>query len=345
MSRFDERDAVLSRANLVPGTPEYEDYYQRHPELKETDDRLRSLPPLFRPGGEYYDPLSARLGESTFNFLADLNRLCEGPVREERLEVDPAAITSRLKSLARYYGAVKVGVAELTPECYYSHRGRRSENYGEPVEDLNPYALVFLVEMARENINRAPAMPEAIEATKGYARAGFIGMIISYYIRELGYRARNHMDGNYLLIGPLTAMKAGLGELGRNGLLVTKEYGPRVRIGMVSTDLDLVPDGMKEFGLKGLCEKCSRCADACHGEAVPAGPRQGERWRIRPEKCYEIWRRFGTDCGLCLSQCPLAQPVEPELLDGLPHSAEEILRRHSERYGPRVRTEGDHPWL
>ncbi len=47
--RIDERDLIFSRMARRPGTPEYEEYYSRHPEREEFDQTLRSGPPL---GGE-----------------------------------------------------------------------------------------------------------------------------------------------------------------------------------------------------------------------------------------------------------------------------------------------------
>jgi len=59
--------------------------------------------------------------------------------------------------------------------------------------------------------------------------------------------------------------------LGRNGLLITPQYGPRVRISKVLTDLPLVPDEPIEFGVTEYCEKCKRCAKYCPGQAILRG--------------------------------------------------------------------------
>ena len=45
------------------------------------------------------------------------------------------------------------------------------------------------------------------------------------------------------------AIDAGLGELGRNGLLVTPKYGPRVRLAKILTNMPLVPDSPIRFGV------------------------------------------------------------------------------------------------
>jgi len=64
---------------------------------------------------------------------------------------------------------------------------------------------------------------------------------------NLGYRAVATMNDTALAIP--YALKAGLGEYGRHGLLITKEFGPRVRIGKIFTDLPLAYDRPTSFGV------------------------------------------------------------------------------------------------
>lgn len=70
-------------------------------------------------------------------------------------------------------------------------------------------------------------------------------MQLAEFMRSIGYPARAHIDGSYRVVCPLVARDAGLGEIGRMGLLMTPELGPRVRIAVVTTDLPLVPDGTR----------------------------------------------------------------------------------------------------
>ena len=72
-------------------------------------------------------------------------------------------------------------------------------------------------------INRSPMICEVIETSKSYVDAAIIGMILSYYIRSLGYEARNHMDKNYLVMPTLIAKDAGIGDIGRNSILTNKD--------------------------------------------------------------------------------------------------------------------------
>jgi hypothetical protein len=56
-SRVDERDTMFARMARRQRLPAYEEYYRRRPDLKATDDRLRAMPELLRPGGDHFDPV------------------------------------------------------------------------------------------------------------------------------------------------------------------------------------------------------------------------------------------------------------------------------------------------
>ena len=57
---------MFARMTRRQGTPAYDDYYRRHPELKGTDDRIREAPGLCQPGGKHYEPDLAQQTERFF---------------------------------------------------------------------------------------------------------------------------------------------------------------------------------------------------------------------------------------------------------------------------------------
>ena len=94
-------------------------------------------------------------------------------------------------------------------------------------------------------------------------------LAIAQYITNLGYRAVASMNDSAVAI-PL-AIKAGLGEYGRHGLLITREYGPRVRLGKVFTDMPLAHDRPVRFGVKETCDICRACTNGCPAKAIDDG--------------------------------------------------------------------------
>ncbi len=67
MTRYDERDTMFARMNYEAGSPEYRDYYSRHPELKEVDDDLRGRPDLCDFSSPSYEPFEASEVRSNFS--------------------------------------------------------------------------------------------------------------------------------------------------------------------------------------------------------------------------------------------------------------------------------------
>ena len=311
MKKFDERDTMFARKALRPESDAYRDYYERHPEKKEIDDHLRKLSQKLKKN-PVTDPVKSNLVDAAFSFLADINHLSDGLPASEKLPVEPEKITEFLKQTAKEYGADLVGITKINKDHFYSHRGRKTENYGDPINCVHSYAIVFAVEMEKDKIDLAPAIEESIETSRIYVKISIVGMILSYYLRRLGYESRNHMDANYLLPLPSLAEEAGLGELGRIGFLVTKKFGPRVRLGAVTTNLELIADEKQDFGIREFCETCHLCEKACLGHAIPSDAsieNAGRHyWQIEGEKCYEVWKRIGTDCGVCMKVCPFSVP-------------------------------------
>jgi ferredoxin len=341
--QIDERDTMFSRMALEADSLEYEDYYSVNPEKKAIDDAIRLKPNLCSPGTATYHPILSKIADSNFLLLEHMRPLCEGLVNPERTLIEKAKATYLLKELAIRFGAVKVGTIRLEKNFIYSHRGRHKHNYGEVVDLRHTHAVVFAVEMNRELINRAPQVGEVIETSKAYVDAAIIGMQLAYYLRQLGYEARNHMDGNYLVHCVSMAYQAGLGEVGRNGLLTTPEFGSRVRLGIVTTDLELEENTPREFGLKALCIQCRKCIRTCPGKAI-AQDDNPMNWHINQESCYDRWRSLGTDCGICICVCPISQKsIESEGITGLDTvDIARIIQEFEQSYG--IRPYDKRPW-
>jgi reductive dehalogenase len=206
--------------------------------------------------------------------------------------------------------------------------GRGSGVYGAPIDLAHRYAVAFTVEMDHALLGTAAHAPTVMESARQYVEAAKIALQLAAYCREMGYPARAHIDGNYRVIAPLVARDAGLGEIGRMGLLMTPQLGPRVRLGVVTTDLPLVPDPRHpDDSVLDFCRVCIKCAACCPIHAIPEGDRQeidgALRWRIDADLCFRYWHAVGTDCGRCMAVCPYSHP------DSTSHRAVRWLVRRS----------------
>lgn len=105
------------------------------------------------------------------------------------------------------------------------------------------------------------------------------------------------------------ARLAGLGFIGKNSLFITEEYGSKVRLATILTDMPVEPD--RPIVSKD-CGSCDICAKACPAGAI-YGVNFDENKPYEPlfdkEKCSLNMKRYndvgrGAVCGLCIKACP-----------------------------------------
>jgi len=238
------------------------------------------------------------------------------PGPEDRVPVDSPEIASReIKHVAKVFGADLVGITGYDERWVYTHSYSRLGETEKPQElpgDL-PNVVVIAQQMDRGLIDTVPSALSGTATGIGYSHDTLVLLGLAQYIRNLGYRAVATMNDTALAIP--YAIKAGLGEYGRHGLLITEEFGPRVRIGKIFTDLPLAHDRPKSFGVKAFCETCRRCSQACPVNAIPDGPPSDEvynrsnlvgvrKWSVDAERCFRFWSNQNSDCSICVRVCP-----------------------------------------
>lgn len=313
---IDERDAIFHRFyRLKPGMKEFDDFYRMHPELQAIDAKIRTMPHIDEPGTATYNPYTTPFSASIFAAMEPVfrdERIDNGDPFGEPVKSRPEDNTRRVKGFGRYCGADLVGIGPLNPANVYSHVGRSSGKWGAPVVCDHPHAIVLAVEMDYDMVRHAPHHIATTESSFKYYKVGNAAMAVASYIRNMGYSARAHIDGNYRVLCTPTAVDAGLGELGRLGLLITPQFGPRVRLAVVTTDMPFVLDHPIQFGVQDFCEFCRKCAANCPSGAIE---RHGKKevngvvkWQSSQEACFSYWRRAGSDCSICLKVCPYSHP-------------------------------------
>ena len=314
--RIDERDAIFHRfIRLKPNTPEFEKYYQHNLGKIKIDEKIRALPKLGEPGSKTYHSLTSPFQVATFSVLEGITREIEwqpNPIETKPVQATPEEFTKRIKGFAQYLGADLVGITKLNSAYVYSHIGRSPGKWGEPIQLNHLNAIAIAVEMDYNMIRFAPNNPTTTETAFKYFESAKIAMIISQYINRIGYEARAHVDGNYRVLCVPIAADAGLGELGRLGLLITPKFGPRVRLSIVTTNLPLIYDKPISYGVQHFCSICKKCAIHCPSNAINNGEKSihagVEKWQSNQENCYRFWRKQGTDCSVCIKVCPYSHP-------------------------------------
>jgi epoxyqueuosine reductase QueG len=115
----------------------------------------------------------------------------------------------------------------------------------------------------------------------------------------------------------MAATSAGLGWIGKNGLLINPEYGPRLSLATVLTNAPLRPDVPIE---QCRCEECVLCIEHCPSQAIT-----GAKWSrsspfgelVRLDKCrsHKTTKRKTEgkpNCGLCINICPYGRRMGTE---------------------------------
>jgi epoxyqueuosine reductase len=91
---------------------------------------------------------------------------------------------------------------------------------------------------------------------------------------------------------------AGLGTIGRNSLLITPEFGPRVRLACLLTEAPVETTHRKQ---KKQCRKCDACIRVCPAQAIHV-PESGQPCAINRFAC-RAYRQAGLVCSVCLKAC------------------------------------------
>jgi len=303
---------------------------------------------------------------------------------ENPIEMEPDRLTELAKFASRVYGSDLVGVAGLDQRWVYSEdiscksfafedlfREDTSlnlkikpivfEEVTEPTETDDKFiipnsvdkSIVMAVAMNIDFITTSPAVLASTAAEIGYSRMGILAISMAEFIRSLGYVAIPCMNDTALSI-PL-AIDAGLGQIGRNGLLITPEYGPCVRLCKVLTNMPLIPDKPIDYGITDFCKQCLLCASKCPSGSISFDKQSFEpvcennnpgvnKWYLEPENCLQFWQQNGTACSNCISVCPFTsgfvaeQCVECESCDNPNGCSLQTVTFERDKYGYSQRT-------
>ena len=179
------------------------------------------------------------------------------------------------------------------------------------------YAVVVCQEMKKDKIDKAPNFEAGREVMRVYGSLGLVVNEIAKWLRDQGVRCQSNHPLGGLVNTPSLAGKAGMGWIGRNGLLITKEYGPRVRIAPVFVEHKYFEftDHRGHDWIEEYCGMCERCRKECPGEAIypeaivsfdnVAGI-DSMRTCIDRDKCFPFFAET-LGCSICVKVCPFSK--------------------------------------
>lgn len=337
VDRYDERKSVFARYNYLEDPERYKNFYQMYPEFEDFDKERRRVGGFdAEPPGkidDYYLPTKSMAMANCDSAMMFGSFFARDPSEDSQYfsseassgkvtstdNISPELATRTVKNYAHLLGAKLVGITKVDSRWVYTHRGEELypelETWGAEIKNDLPYAIMFATEMDYKHIMTAPHTPVVCESMRNYAKGVFMSTTMANFVSHMGYRATAQHFSHFDIIAPPLAVDAGIGELARNGYIISDKFGPRFRLSGVLTDMPLIPDKPISLGVNAFCSRCKKCATSCPAKAIPEGEKTVdngiERWKLNDEKCHMFWGKIGTDCAICMSICPYARPNSP----------------------------------
>ena len=167
--------------------------------------------------------------------------------------------------------------------------------------------IVLSMPMDGEKMNNAPSVETGKMVVDTYNELGIRANKVASFLREKGFAAQAcHPLGGSIGYVPL-ALKAGMGWVGRHGLLITPEYGPCHRLAAVLTNISNLPVATENQHqwVGEYCDTCGRCIRTCPGKAILEKPiinTTGRKTHIEMDKCFPVFNKeYG--CSVCVKEC------------------------------------------
>ena len=204
---------------------------------------------------------------------------------------------AELERFIRGTGVDTFGYANVPPELVFE---------GKAV--LHPHAIVLTMEMDKERMDTSPSPDSAVMVHETYNQLGIATNEIARHLRSIGYSAQaGHPLGGLTLYPPL-AQAAGLGWQGMHGLLITPEFGPRVRLAAVFVSIEDLPDTSSDqhAWIEDFCAECVKCVRQCPPRAISTEPVRHETGRatwVDADRCLPYFVR-NNGCSICIRVCP-----------------------------------------
>jgi len=217
----------------------------------------------------------------------------------DKTRADPA-FYAELKRKARDLGIDIMGFTPVPAEFIF--RGKRI---------MFPNAIVCAQEMKRSDMETAPDITASVETLRVYANLGHAMNRLADFMRAQGIPCQVGHPLMGLVLYPALAARAGMGCLGRQGLLITPEFGPRQRIGAIFVPLEDMPwtGGEQHSWVLDFCDRCNLCVRCCPGGAIYEEPRPntpGVFTTIDNAACAP-WFSLYLGCSVCIKVCPFSR--------------------------------------
>lgn len=227
--------------------------------------------------------------------LRSIKHLSRNPP-QIKTQIPPKELQT-VEDFAHSLGIGMLGYYKLPPKYIFQQKGILYEN-----------CMVLIMEMQADAINEAPSYATFHEVHRTYRDLGIATNRLARFLRNLGYGTHPvHPLGGAVLTPPL-AQLAGLGWPGRNGLIITPQFGPRMRIATVFTSIENLPFATSNphRWIEDYCQTCGKCVRSCPSSAIDTQSRtdsHGFQHSIDVSRCFPYFLE-NHGCSICIKVCP-----------------------------------------
>ncbi|MBR3417870.1 MAG: epoxyqueuosine reductase [Oscillospiraceae bacterium] len=231
--------------------------------------------------------------------------------------IERSAFKQRIKREAKKLGINLIGFANA--ERWEEFAEISSEYYPQTIWPWCKTVIVLAVQIFPSMIETTPSVVYSELYNTTNRMLDESAYRLANFMYRNGYRAHFfprdcYGDISVLVHKPEAAFShviagkyAGLGTIGLNHTLITKEYGPRIRLVSVITDAEITPDPLPE---KEYCIKCGLCMKKCPMQAF--SPNEGGAVAsMDKHKCalyhQKLKNEFRYPCGVCTAVCPVGE--------------------------------------
>jgi len=229
-------------------------------------------------------------------------------------DLDNEKLKKEVIKKAKLFGADLIGIAPV--ERWVQNNETKPPYYPQTIFPFTKSVIVLGIQIFLPMIETTPSIIYSELYNTTNRILDDIAYKLSSYINSRGYKAvffprDAYGDISVLVKNPeaafshvIAAKYAGLGTIGYNHTLLTREFGSRVRLVSVFTDAILPSDNMLE---KELCIQCELCKKNCPTQAFTTTDNFiADMDKVKCALYHEqLKKEYCYPCGICIKVCPI----------------------------------------
>ena len=202
-----------------------------------------------------------------------------------------SSLLKTLEEKSKKLGIISIGYAKI-PEDIFNN------------DDLLEYpnAIVFTCPIGMDIVDEIPSKIAKERNENLYERFGKISYELSDILRKEGFASQVAHPIEGLVDLSKLGQEAGLGYIGKNGLLISPELGPRLKVSAILTTIENLPYSQKNSyeWIKNYCKRCNKCIKKCPEDALIEKEDEIAKADLIDEKCIGCIQ----GCTYCIEACP-----------------------------------------